>query len=265
MADAPRAKDKVVKDTQPEAMPTSNQQTPEQEGATPAGETITEPASSEEGQELPEGVKERTTEQFDKLKKELAAERERRVRLERQFAPPSQTLPQIPEWYDPTTGLVDVSKLSQREAILRQELNQVKSQLVGVARQSEITQEKEAYAAYPELNPNRNNFDENFQEHVISYMATAFTKGQTPTLKEAADKVMSLAKKVATKAEAEGAQKALEQLSPKEQASLEATGRSDRRLPRVDWEQIRVTTRRGGHAGLEAAMQRISRIKSVGS
>jgi hypothetical protein len=248
-------------------MPSSDQNTPDSIGATQVADAgqEAEPATVDEGQELPEGVKERTAQQFDKLKKELAVERERRMRLERTFpSAPSTSELTKPDWYDESTGLVDVTKLSQREANLRRELSQVKTQLQGFARLTEIQQEKEAYAVYPELDPNGGKLDEKFQKQVVSYLATAFADGQNPTLKEAADEVMSWAKKLANKAEADGARKALEQLSPKEQASLEATGRSDRRLPSVDFDEIRATTRRGGRAGIEATMQRIANIKPVG-
>lgn len=261
MADDTQAKEAEM-ETQPEAVPTSEQQTskPKEVDKDVEATQVSEP--TDKGDELPEGAKDRTKKQFDKLKKQLADERQRRFRLERTFKP-TQTEAK-PDWYDPNTGTVDVAKLTAREQALQQKLSKVETQLQGVSRQSEAQQEKEAYVSYPELNPNRKTFDEPFQEAVINHMATAFAKGKSPTLKEAADSVMGLAKKMAKKAEKKGATKALEQLSPKEQASLEATGRSDRRLPKVNLEQLRDTTRRGGTAGIEAAMQRISKLKPVG-
>jgi len=251
-------------ETQPEAMPTSEQQTPESGETAEVAERVAEPVKAEDGHELPDGVKERTSEQFDKLRKQLAEERTRRLDLEKSFRTPKPAEQSLPEWYDPSSGEVDVSKLQQREASMKQELDQVKAQLQGVSRQTEIQQEKEAFADYPELDPSSDKYDDNLQEQVVSYMATAFAKGKAPTLKEAADKVTSIASRIAVRAEKEGAKKALEQLSPKEQASLEATGRSDRRLPRVDFDEVRTTTRRGGRSGLEATMERLSKITSVG-
>ena len=254
------------RDTQTEAMPTSEQQTTKPEEAKQVADVSqeTEPAKTDEGQELPESVKERTTQQFEKLKTQLAEERKRRLELEKSFRQPSQAEQSLPEWYDSTTGEVDVNKLQQREAGLKQELDQMKTQLQGVSRLTEVQQEKEAFASYPELDPSSDSYDDNFQEQVVSYMATAFAKGKAPTLKEAADRVTSIATKIAARAEREGAKKALEQLTPKEQASLEATGRSDRRLPSTDIEQLRSATRRGGRDGLNVAMQRLANISSVG-
>jgi len=246
MADDQRAE--IVEETPQEPMPSSDQTT---ETQTEEVET----SQTETVDELSPDVKSRTAEQFNKLKRELAEERERRTRLERAYTPP---VPAVPEWYDPTTGIVDPNKLQQREQTLISQLNSLQQQVQGYTKQSEAQQEKEAYAAYPDLKSN-----ERFHEEVIRKMATEFAVGNNPTMKEAADAVMGFAKSLTTKAEKEGARKALEQLAPKEQASLEATGRSDRRLPSQDLAQLSRQSRYGGDAGTAAVLARLRNVPSV--
>jgi hypothetical protein len=264
MTDQNEATQEAETVTQQEAMPTSDQKTSETEETTKVAERETEVA--ETGDELPSEAKERTREQFEKLKSQLAQERERRTRLERVFSKPQPQAAQsrVPEWYDPDSQTVDVYKLQNREQILQQKIGQLETQLTGITRKEEESQEKEAYTAYPELNPKSGkDFDERFQKQLISYMATEFAEGKNPTMKQAADDIVALAERRAKKAEKEGATKALESLSPKEQAALEATGRSDRRLPQEDLESIRAKTRQGGRSGTEAIMKRLSKIRSV--
>lgn len=268
MADEQQAEIVPENSTQDAPVPSAEQKTSEVvETAEVAKETSeAKPVEAAEELTLPEDAKERTTQQFEKLKRELAAERAERSRLQRAFtkAQPQQPTSTLPEWYDPKTGEVDVQKLNQREQLLQREIATMKSQLSGVTRVSEKKQEEEAYASYPELDPNRKEFDEDFQKQVISHMATEFAEGKAPTIKDAADNIMRIAEKVAKKAEKVGAKKALESLSPKEQAALEATGRSDKRLPSQDLGAIRAQTRAGGRSGVEAAMQRLSKISPVG-
>lgn len=264
MTDQPQAETVAEKDTQPEPMPSSEEKTTEVVETEEVGESEAKPVEAS-ADELPEEASDRTKGQFDKLTKELAKEREERIRLERTFNSLQPKQPSTPsDWYNAETGEVDVTKLTAREQQTTAELNRLRTQLDGFNRINEQQQEKEAYAVYPELDPKSGNFDDELQEHVISYMATSMAKGNTPTLKEAADKVMSLATRTAKKAEKEGAKKALEQLSPKEEASLGATGRSDRRLPSVDIEALRAKTRIGGTKGAEAIMARMKSITPVG-
>ena len=269
MADDQQAESVPETETQDAPVPSADQKTSEPVDTAEVAKETSEAKTEEAAEELtlPEDAKERTTQQFEKLKRELATERERRSRLERAFAKSGSSSKQsstLPEWYDPKTGEVDVTKLQQREQLMQQELANLRSQVSGVTRLSEKQQEEEAYKAYPELNPNRKEFNEDFQKQVISYMATEFAEGKAPTIKDAADNIMSIADKIAKKAEKEGAKKALESLSPKEQAALEATGRSDKRLPSDNMDSLRKQTRQGGRAGVEAAMQRLSKISSVG-
>ena len=190
------------------------------------------------------------------------------MRLERVFTtntPQQQRQQEVPDWYDPDTQSVDVIKLQQRENALQQKIGLLESQLAGITRKEEEQQEQETYKAYPELNPKSGDFDEKFQKQLISYLATEYAEGRRPTMKQAADDIVALAERRAKNAEKVGAQKALESLSPKEQAALEATGRSDRRIPSENLEAVRARTRLGGRQGTEAIMKRLQKIPTVGS
>lgn len=271
MTDQQQAKDVAEKETQQEPVPSSEQKSsePSETAKAAEGETPRETSQESKDLELPSDAKERTREQFEKLKADLAEERSRRTRLERAFTKPSQTGQEnhdgVPEWFDPENQTVDVNKLNQRERQLQQKVETLENQLTGLTRKEEQIQEKEAYEAYPELNPKSGDFDDRFQKQLISYMATEFSEGRNPTMKQAADDIIAIAEKRAKRAEKEGAKKALESLSPKEQAALEATGRSDRRLPGEDLASMRAQTRQGGRSGLEAAMRRLSKIPPVGN
>ncbi len=266
MTDEPQAEQQAEIETQQEPMPSSEQQT--SNAVEPTEAAAREPEVAEAELELPKDSKERTQEQFEKLKSQLADERTRRTKLERAFTPTYQNQNEssgVPEWYDSETQSVDVNKLQQREVNLQQKISTLENQLTGLTRKEEEKQESEAYAAYPELNPKSGDFDDRFQKQLISYMATEFSEGKQISMKQAADDIVALAERRAKKAEKEGAKKALESLSPKEQAALEATGRSDRRLPSEDRATIRAKSRQGGRQGLEAVMQRLSKIPPVGT
>jgi len=252
--------------TQPEPMPSSEQKT--SETAEPVEVAEREAKTEDTELEISSDAKERTREQFEKLKSQLAEERERRMRLERVFTtntPQQQRQQEVPEWYDPDTQSVDVKKLQQRENALQQKIGLLESQLTGITRKEEEQQEQETYKAYPELNPKSGDFDERFQKQLISYLATEYAEGRRPTMKQAADDIVALAERRAKNAEKVGAQKALESLSPKEQAALEATGRSDRRIPSENLEAVRARTRLGGRQGTDAIMKRLQKIPTVGS
>ena len=79
--------------------------------------------------------------------------------------------------------------------------------------------------------------------------------------KEAADLAKGVSSKVIAEAEKVGATKAIEGLTPKEQASLEATGRSDRRTEVSDLDTLKQNTRRGD---LGSIVERLKGIPPVG-
>ena len=268
MTDQSQAKPVESGETQPSPMPSDNQKTPEPEApaeASPQGEG----KQAVEGQEtkLPEGVKERTTEQFEKLQKQLAEERGRRVKAEQVFnkirtpQPTQQAQPQqpasLPEYYNPDTGEVDVIKLEQQNQQMRQQFQQLSQTVQGINDENQEKQEQEAFASYPELNPSGSKFNQDFHNAVSGYLTNTLLKGEKVSFKSAADKIAGLSNREIKKAEKAGVTKALEQLSPKEQAALEAQGRSDKKLPTVDLADLRRRTAAGDESAIYERLKNI--------
>ncbi len=260
MVNEPRAEE-VESKTQQEPVPSSDQKTSESE----AVETKVTPVTEEEPK-LPEDAKERTTQQFEKLRKELATERERRIKMEKSFQTPTQQPKQklSEDWYNQDTGEVNVDLLRKRETATEAELKQLKQTVRNVQQQSEAQQERVAFKAYPELNPSGDTFNEDFHDAVSGFLLNQYSKGKQPSFKEAADRMAKFAGKTTDKAKKAGAKEALEQITEKEQGSLEAIGRSDRRLPETNVADLKARTRLGGDAGIQAAMQRLKNVKPVG-
>lgn len=263
MADDPQAEQKV-EDPQPEPTPSSEQRAPdtkEAEAASPQGEGDSQP----DDLKLPDDVKQRTSEQFDKLKSQLAEERDKRLRYERMFnqmspAEQRQERRENPEWFDPETGNVDVNTLDNQFQTMRQQLDQANRTIQGFVSREDERQAKAAYKAHPQLDPNRDDFNEDFHKAVVGYLANAYAEGKNPTMKQAADTIRGFGTSEVKKAEKEGAKKALEQLSPKEQAALEAESRSDKRNA-GDLETLRERTRRGDETAL---LERLKSLPPVG-
>lgn len=264
MADQPQAENNADQDSQQEPMPSSEQQSPEPKQpaeASPQGDSRGEQAGEEP--KLPEGVKDRTSKEFDKLKRQLAEEREKRTQYERVLGQqtPQRPLESQAPWYNPETQEVDVN-------VLQNELNQLKQQnqtLQGTLQRYQQTQdkrqEKVAFKAHPELNPSGDKFNEEFHNAVVGYLANQYAQGNYPSLKKAADTIKKFGSSEVKKAEKEGAKQALEQLSPKEQAALEAEGRSDRRQSVGTLEDLRARTRSGDD---DAIRERLKNIPPVG-
>ncbi len=244
-------------ETPPAPMP-SVEQTPSSEKAPSSGQP--EAGKAAQDATLPQGVKERTTLEFDKLKTQLREEREKRARAERV----SQLYGNYPQAdqppYQPPAEPVyqtETDRISRAEQMAQQAYNQAQR----IIKDNDAKQESEAYQAHPELDPNRKEFDEDYQTAVIGYLASVMAQGKSMTLLEAAGKVKSFSKADLKKAQEQGATKAIESLTPKEQASLEATGRSDRRNQLNNLEDLRLRTRHGDTKAIE---ERLKNIPIVG-
>ena len=253
MIDQPKAEVNAEKaETQPSSMP-NDKQTPEptvpSEASPPTGGEGKEGVEGKEA-ELPAGVKERTTEQFEKLKSRLADERSKRIKAEQIFT----ALKGTPKPAQQPKGV------AQQNVELRQQVNNLSRQVQGLAVVETEKQEREAFASYPSLDPEGSKFNEGFHDAVTGLLTNSLLRGKKITFKEAADKIAGLSKKELKKAEKAGADKALEQLTPKEQASLEAAGRSDKRLPSTDLAELQARTRRGD---IDAIHERIKNLPKV--
>lgn len=246
---------------QPAPMPSADQQpgvSKEVEGA--GSQEASTPDQSEPT--LPEGARERTQKEFEKLKSQLAQERERRTRYERMFQPVPQSQPnQSPTWFDPQTGMVKVDDLNRQMTTLQQQLDTAHRTLQSVQAREDDRQAKAAYKAHPTLDPSRDDFNESFHKAVVGYLAGEYAEGRTPSMKQAADEIKRIASSDVKKAEASGAKRALEQLTPKEQASMEAESRSDKRSAVGDLESLRERTR---HGDKDAILERLKSLPPVG-
>lgn len=250
--------DQLQANTNPDAggqvapMPSANQnpETQASDVVSPKGEntsTTNEPT-------LPDGAKERTTQEFEKLKTQLKEEKERRLQYERMFNQYPQYTPQ------PKTDFVDdpleaqVSQLTQQN----QQLSKITQTLMA---DRDERQARSAYKAHPQLDPNNGNFNEKFHNAVVGYLANAYARGQNISLKQAADEVIAVASGSVEEAKKQGEKEALERLTPKEQASLEASSRSDRRNEIQGLEDLRMRTRQGDKS---AILERLKALPPIG-
>ena len=277
MADDIQGQQDPVKATQESAMPTEEQKTPTLEevdnGA--AQETEVTPAT-ETTEGLPDDASERTKKEFEKLRDELRTERSRRIETERMFGQNPQPTPQqfnsnntaVTQVYDPSTGLLNENALNDIQLkAMQAEQRAVKAEQAIANFQIE-QQTREAYTAHPELDPKSKDFDADLNKRVRAFALDSMIHPEDYgnnqlSFKEAADlaksnttpKVVEQAKKVA-------AQEAIEQLTPKEQASLEAVGSPDRRQEvEQPLDQLRFRSRKGDQ---DAIVERLKGIPVVG-
>ena len=266
MTDETRAINNPETQTQEEAMPTSEQQTtPEMEEAAPQQE-VSEPAIGTGDLDLPESAKERTAQQFAKLQEQLRSERARRVKAETNFGYSNQDQESkgLDQYVDPITGTVDVNGLNKVISDTDRRAKRAEEAIGRFERSAQEQQEREALATHPELDPSSKDYREDLYASSRAILMDSMVYpesygGKTLTLKEAADRAKSLVGSAVKQAKEEGAKEARENLTPKEQASLEATGRSDRRTQLSnDIEILRQQSRRGDLNSI------VERMRSVG-
>lgn len=265
MTDQTQADTNAVQGTQPEPMPSSNQQTPESSGSPEARSQEVGQGNQPAVSALPGDAAERTRVEFEKLSNKYATEREKRLKLERMFDTirPAQPQPtQNPSWYNAETGEVEVTTLNTEFNGLKSQLENANRTIQRMVSESDERQARAAYKAHPTLDPkNDSTFNEDFHKATVSYLANAYAEGRNMTFKQAADAIKSIATSDVKKAEEKGAQRALEQLTPKEQASLEANSRSDARQDVSAQSDLQEKTRYGDEM---AIYERLKKIPSVG-
>lgn len=272
------------------------QQQPEQQTNTGVQQTTPQApqAPQEQKPELPEGTSARTSEQFDKLlesnqrlqeaNKILQSELARKAQAEQQFAPlqqqTQQQQPQVEQFVelDPVTGerYVNEEKLGTaiREANQRAEKAEkaVQDYVRYQQQQDEQRQTVEAYKAYPELNPQAENFDSGLHRRTRALLLDSMMNpgdydNRTLTFKEAADLAREQNPKEATaveqKVEEQVAQE--EALKQKEQAGMAASGGAVNVNPAqqdADLESLRWRSRTGD---LWAIAQRLQSVPHEGT
>ena len=277
MADDNQGQQDPVKATQESAVPTEEQKTPTLEEVDNEAAQETEVTSTTETTEgLPDVASERTRKEFEKLRDELRTERSRRIETERMFGQNPQPTPQqfvpnntaVTQVYDPSTGLLNENALNDIQLkAMQAEQRAVKAEQA-IANFQVEQQTREAYIAHPELNPKSKDFDADLNKRVRAFALDSMIHPEDYgnnqlSFKEAADYAKSATTpKVVEQAKKAAAQEAIEQLTPKEQASLEAVGSPDRRQEvEQPLDQLRFRSRKGDQ---DAIVERLKGIPVVG-
>jgi len=248
-------------------MPTPDQNPPQPsqaEGAVQEAEVSPEEELEGDELELPKGVSERTKQQFDKLKDQLREYRERlygEQTFKSMTPPPTQTGEEQP-LYDPKTGLVDVQALNNLQTKAKEADERAQRAETAVQSYIENVQTREAYQAYPELNPKNDKFDESLHRTTRAFLMDSMVYpenygGGQLTYKEAAD----LARQQMGKTSQETTKEETEQIAQKEQASLGAEGRPSQGVQREtsseEYESLRYRTRKGDEDAMAQRMKNI--------
>lgn len=244
-----------------------------QQPAAPTGEQKTTETSTEvAGNELPNEASDRTKDSFERLTSELREERRRREALEGAFKTlkPEGKSEQVLPIVDPDTGLLNeqaLTNVQQRALAAEEQAQATKKQLdellEGQKRQTQEREDMEAYQAHPELNPKNEDFNKDLRDVTSALILQSMVHpeqfgNKQLTHKEAGDKAKEMIAKISGNVKEEAAQEAIEQLSPKEQAALEATG-SSKRSNVTDISDLRRRTRKGDEG---AVMERLKRMSS---
>lgn len=234
----------------------------------------TEP--SEKSVKTPEETKGEAPEQVDEEKpdaKAFQAMRQKIKELENEkskVAAPTEPLvpriesqptvvgPQITQtqFFNPETGEFDM--LGYQNAVEQRAI--ASANAVTERRLDEERQTNEAYAKYPELNPQDKSFNEKLYNATSALLLQSMVKGNKLTVKEAAESLLGLSDKALKQAAETGAEQLQQELALKEAASLEATANSSRGdSGDTDLEALSDTTRKGGTEGANALAERLKR------
>lgn len=221
--------------------------------------------------QLPEDAKERTKSEFEKLQTQLREERQSREQLEAAYKSLLQPKNEIKETpiYDPESGLInpdELTKLQKRAQEAEEKAQKALDEATKIKQEGEFAK---AYIKYDWTNPHSDKFDKKRSNLAAAIALASMVNpneygGKQLDLEGAAEFVEGLTSKQVEQVKADTAKQVIEQLSPKEQAALEATGSSGRREPdqsTLDFEDVKVATRKGGNDGLVATMARLRELK----
>jgi hypothetical protein len=220
---------------------------------------------------LPEEVSERTRGEFEKLQTQLREERQARERVESAYTTliqPKKEEPKEVPIYDPETGMInpdELTKLQKEAQQARIDAQTAREEFTNYKQQGEYAK---AYQKYEWTNPQSKNFDEKRSNLAAAIALASMVEpdrygGKQLDLEGAASFVEGLTSGQVEQVKADAAKQAIEQLSPKEQAALEATGSSGRREEEspLDFDDVKVATRKGGNEGIVATMARLRELK----
>lgn len=258
--------------TQESPMPSDEQKIDQPSEVDTTSQETEEVGSTESGEDtLPDNTSDRTRDQFDKLRNQLREERSRREYLEGVYqSMQTQKQEQVPEQpiYDPETGLLNEQALTdiQKRALAAEQRAERAEQSV---KQYQYDQEnKETFKEYPELDPsNTKTFNKKMHVATRQILLDSMVnpqdyKNKQLSFREAAAIAKTQLPGAIENAKKEGAKEAMEQLSPKEQASLDAVGSPSRRNEALgNLDDLRKRTRRGDS---QATIERMKRIMAQG-
>ena len=237
-------------------------------------EPTTEPVPSSEPAEavdatveadLPEDASERTREQFNKLKEANKA-------LKEKLAKQAEVEPIFESMRPKTSGGLTQSQIDQvtdtdadgNKYLNEDKLNTLLTDATQKAERAsaqvnqfiEEQQSREAFTAIPQLNPKGDNFDPELHRATRAYILDSMMNPQDYHGKQLSYREAGEIAAKATKAElAKVEQEANAQQTAKEQSSLGATGRSDRReTVNSSEEELRNRVRNGDEDALAALM-----------
>jgi len=216
--------------------------------------------------DLPEGVSERTKEQFNKLKeanKALKEQLDKKAEIEPIFEsmrPKTDTgltqgqLDQVTDTDQYGNKFINEERLG---VLLSQNTQKAEAAVAQVNRFIEDQQTREAFTAIPQLDPKNDKFDPELHKATRAFLLDSMVNpseygSRALSYKEAGEIAMK-----ATNAEiAKVEQEANAQQSAKEQGSLEATGRSDRRTQtETSEEELRHKIRSGDENALASVFE----------
>lgn len=268
--DSTQANTSPVEATQEAPMPSADQKVPDAGQVDPeAASTNSEESSPTEAREgLPENVSERTRKEFERLREQLRLERQQRLYTQGVFnaVPPAQPSAPVP-LYDPETGLLNEQAFDDVQQRARAAEERAARAEQAISNLYEDQQKRETFSVHPELDPSSKSFNKDLHVATRRILMDSMVNpddygGKQLSFKEAADLAKGLPKTVVEQVKKEAVSEALEQLTPKEQASLEATGSPDRRSEvETPLPNLRERSRKGD---LDAIVERLKKVPVVG-
>lgn len=236
---------------------------------------------------VPENMSERTAEQFQKLldsNRQLYEQNEAmRREIKERLAPPTSTPAPVAYEQTQVDDFIEVDPVSGQPYINEQRLRSKVKELEEAAKRAEqkadsfvkSTQEKEierqnreAFAAYPELNPQAPNFDKDFNMQTRALIMDSWVNpqdygGRPLEFKEAADKVKSW-NKVAAPQPAPTPTPVVDDSKAQATADLpNSPQRSVTSSNADDVERLRELTRKGGREGDIALAMRLKHTEHI--
>lgn len=243
-------------DTQESAMPTEEQQTPVAETTTEVDQSdVSSDGKTETG--LPVEVKERTRQEFEKLKSELRDERARREYMEQVYnsLQPKANEPVETPIYDPDTGLLDEQVLTDMQRRTKEAEQRAQKAESSVNSYLEAQEKREVFTKHPDADPNAEQFDKNMSDVASSLIFRSMVHPE-----EFGNKQLSFMEGIERAKSMINPNKDVKQTELKEQASLENTGSSGRRTQvESDLQELQRKSRRGDK---DAILERIKRLDS---